>query len=186
MKKLVALLVVACALIPIGVSAAVSPASAKINNASPGGSYHMTLTIRNDSQETKDYACYYKIAGYPDVNEAGKTGIAQGYTNIGNQAQDWVTIGKGVNAGQEYIATCGSGRMVEVPVDIVIPADAKLPDRWVFWIATANQDGNIITENCSTILVDMRQVNMLPWIVGGIVGIGIICGLFLLRGKNKN
>jgi hypothetical protein len=115
----------------------------------------------------------------------GKTGITQGYTNIGDKAQDWVTIGKGVDAGQTYVATCGAGRMVEVPVDIVIPVDAQLPANWVFWIAVSDQNGNIITENCSTILVDMRQVNMLPWLLVGIGIVVLVCGGVILRAQSK-
>ena len=190
MKKLIVavILAVACCVAPVLVGAGPN-ISDGVNffNIQKGTTYTTLVHVRNLTSDTADYNLFYEAPTFSPVGKSEKTGSAVGYVNIGDQANKWVTIGTS-DAGQSFIVTIGSGKTVDVPVKLLIPKDATVPNSWVFWIGDMPtvQEGSFLLEVHSTCLVSMNTHANLGIIfasVGGLVVIGMIVLVFK-RTKN--
>lgn len=178
MKKIViaALLAVTLSSLCIPLLAAVT-AEVRLGNVKAGDTYEFTIQVKNDSTDAANFDVYYKASGYPKDGETGKTGSSKGYTGIGDKAKDWVQM-------EETIAVPASSISNE-KVTLSIPKDAALPNSWVFWIATVQTpSGNLVVENCCTVLVSMHHDNAPYWILLGVLGAVLVVMVIVLR-RNK-
>lgn len=141
----------------------------EVSNFYPGASVSQAIMVHNPLDEYAPIGVYFKIP----------TRVTEGYESATWIQSSWVTF-EGDLVFKPY-------ETKEVIVTLTMPEDAKIADKWEFWVVFHSDGGFINLETVSKWKIDMVDSSIWTWLLpigGGVIVVAILV-LILSRKKSE-